>query len=140
MNISSIAFLLFGIIAGLLAFMGLLSAVKGTPVRAVGTLPSSPQPPTDSRAFRDGMALVSKTTLAPGHQVEVFTNGDETYPRLWDDLRSARESITMQMYYCEEGRMADMLRDILCERARAGVKVMLLYDAFGSSFKKEYIQ
>jgi cardiolipin synthase len=139
MNITSIAFLLFGLIAGLLAFMGLLSAVKGTPVRAVGTMPSSPQPPTDSRAFRDGMELVSKTTLLPGHRVEVFTNGDETYPRLWEDLRSARESITMQMYYCEEGRMADTLSEILCERAHAGVKVMLLYDAFGSSFKKTYL-
>jgi cardiolipin synthase len=139
MNITSIAFLLFGLIAGLLAFMGLLSAVKGTPVRAVGTMPSSPQPPTDSRAFRDGMELVSKTTLLPGHRVEVFVNGDETYPRLWEDLRSARESITMQMYYCEAGRMADTLSEILCERAHAGVKVMLLYDAFGSSFKKAYI-
>jgi cardiolipin synthase len=139
MNITSIAFLLFGLIAGLLAFMGLLSAVKGTPVRAVGTMPSSPQPPTDSRAFRDGMELVSKTTMLPGHRVDVFTNGDETYPRLWEDLRSARESITMQMYYCEEGRMADTLSEILCERAHAGVKVMLLYDAFGSSFKKTYL-
>jgi len=140
MNITSVAFLLFGLIAGLLAFMGLLSAVKGTPVRAVGTMPSSPQPPTDSRAFRDGMELVSKTTLLPGHHVEVFINGDQTYPRLWEDLRAARESITMQMYYCEEGRMADTLSEILCERAHAGVKVMLLYDAFGSSFKKTYLE
>ena len=140
MNITSIAFLLFGLIAGLLAFIGFLSAVKGTPVRAVGTLPSSPQPPTDSRAFRDGMELVSKTPLQPGHQVEVFINGDQTYPRLWEDLRAARQSITMQMYYCEEGRMADMLSEILCERATAGVKVMLLYDAFGTSFKKTYIE
>ncbi|MDQ2664995.1 MAG: phospholipase D-like domain-containing protein [Gemmatimonadota bacterium] len=140
MNISSIAFLVFGLLAGFLAFMGLLSAVKGTPVCRVGTLSPGEQPPVDSRAFRDAMELVSKTTIASGHQVEIFTNGDQTYPRLWEDLRAARESITLQMYYCEEGRMADMLRDILVERARAGITVMLLYDAFGSSFKKEYIQ
>ena len=139
MNISSIAFLLFGLIAGLLAFMGLLSAVKGTPVCRVGARPPGAQPPVDSRAFRDAMELVSKTPLASGHRVEIFTNGDETYPRLWEDLRAARESINVQMYYCEEGRMADMLREILVERARAGVQVMLLYDAFGSSFKKAYI-
>ena len=135
----SIAFLFLGLIAGLLAFIGLLSAVKGTPVCRVGARPAGVQPPVDSRAFRDAMELVSKTPLAPGHRVEIFTNGDETYPRLWEDLRSARESITMQMYYCEEGRMADMLREILIERARAGVHVMLLHDAFGSSFKKEYL-
>ena len=140
MNISSIAFLLLGLFTGLFAFMGLLSAVKGTPVHKVGALPAGVQPPTDSRAFRDAMELVSKTPLSPGHRVEIFTNGDETYPRLWEDLRAARESITLQMYYCEQGRMADMLRDILVERARAGIAVMLLYDAFGSSFKKEYLQ
>ena len=139
MNVTSIAFLLVGLFAGLLAFMGLLSAVKGTPVCRVSARPPGLQPPPDSRAFRDAMELVSKTPMAAGHRVEIFTNGDQTYPRLWDDLRAARESITMQMYYCEEGRMAEMLRDILVERARAGVVVMLLYDAFGSSFKKEYI-
>lgn len=139
MTISSVAYLLFGLVAGLLAFIGLMSAVKGTPVHRVGSLPADAQPPTDSRAFRDAMELVSKTPLSPGHQVEIFTNGDQTYPRLWEDLRGARESITMQMYYCEAGRMADMLSEILIERARAGLKVMLLYDAFGSSFKKEYL-
>jgi cardiolipin synthase len=44
------------------------------------------------------------------------------------------------MYYCNPGRMADMLRDALTERARAGVKVFFLYDAFGSSLPKEYLR
>jgi cardiolipin synthase len=34
--------------------------------------------------------------------------------------------------------MATMLHDILVERARAGVKVYFLYDAFGTSLPKEY--
>jgi cardiolipin synthase A/B len=86
------------------------------------------------------MELLSRTTLAPGHRVELFCNGDETYPRLWADLRLARSSITMQMYYCETGGMADTLREILVERARAGVRVLFLYDAFGTSFPDEYLE
>jgi cardiolipin synthase A/B len=59
-------------------------------------------------------------------------NGDGTYPRLWEDLRSARQSITLQLYYGAPGRMAHTLGEILRERAAAGVRVFILYDAFGT--------
>jgi cardiolipin synthase len=70
--------------------------------------------------------------LAPGNRIQVTLNGDETYPLLWDDLRSAQRSITLQLYYGAPGRMADMLAQILRERAKAGVRVFVLYDAFGT--------
>ena len=62
----------------------------------------------------------------------MLLNGDETYPRLWEDLRSAKQSITLQLYYGAPGRMADTLGQILIERAKAGVRVLVLYDAFGT--------
>jgi phosphatidylserine/phosphatidylglycerophosphate/cardiolipin synthase-like enzyme len=37
--------------------------------------------------------------LAPGNRVEVMLNGDGTYLHLWKDLRSAQQSITLQLYY-----------------------------------------
>jgi cardiolipin synthase len=64
--------------------------------------------------------------------VELALNGDGTYPRLWDDLRSARQGITIQMYYGLPGQVADTLRRLLAERAAAGVRVLVLYDAFGT--------
>jgi cardiolipin synthase len=70
--------------------------------------------------------------LGPGNHVEVMLNGDGTYPRLWEDLRSAQRSITLQLYYGAPGRMADMLGQVLRERAKAGVRVFVLYDAFGT--------
>jgi cardiolipin synthase len=70
--------------------------------------------------------------LAPGNGVEILLNGDETYPRLWEDLRSAQRSITLQLYYGAPGRVADTLGAILRERAKAGVQVFVLYDAFGT--------
>ncbi|HEX8850265.1 MAG TPA: phospholipase D-like domain-containing protein [Gemmatimonadaceae bacterium] len=134
-----VGFVLAGLIFGVIFLAGLLSAVKGTPVRDVRALGQDRPPSVDEKGFREGIELVSRTALAPGHRIEVFVNGDQTYPRLWDDLRAAKRAITMQMYYCQKGRMAETLREILVERARAGVAVYLLYDAFGSSFPKEYI-
>ena len=63
---------------------------------------------------------------------DVALNGDGTYERLWADLRSARQSITLQLYYGAPGRMARTLGSILMERAKAGVRVFVLYDAFGT--------
>lgn len=140
MTPSSIAFLVLGLIVGLMAFIGLLSAVKGTPVDRVQQFADGNPAAVDEPAFRTALELVSRTTLHAGHDVEIFVNGDETYPRLWSDLRAARASITLQLYYCEPGRMADTLREILVERASAGVKILFLYDAFGSSFPKEYVR
>jgi len=135
-----VAIVLGALVLGLLVLIALLSAVKGTPVCDVETLDGQQVPGVNDPSFRCAVELLSRTKLQPGHQVELFINGDETYPRLWDDLRGARESLTVQLYYCEEGRMADTFQQILVERARAGVKVLFLYDAFGTSFPEEYVE
>ncbi len=77
--------------------------------------------------------MLTGASLSAGNRVEVALNGDHTYPRLWDDLRSAQESITLQLYYGAPGLMAKTLEQILLERARAGVRVFVLYDAFGTA-------
>jgi cardiolipin synthase len=135
----NIAFLVGGLIVGLMAFIGFMNAVKGTPVDCVEQFGDGQPAAVSEPGFRTALELLSRTVLHDGHDVEIFTNGNETYPRLWGDLRGARASITLQLYYCEPGRMADELREILVERARAGVRILFLYDAFGSSFPKEYI-
>jgi cardiolipin synthase len=79
------------------------------------------------------VTMMTGAWLAAGNRVDLTLNGDGTYPRLWADLRSAQQSITLQLYYGAPGRMADTLGDILLERAKAGVRVFVLYDAFGSA-------
>ena len=122
------------------AVIGLLFITRGTAVRRVqgiggdGT-PVSPAEPT----FPLAVALLTGSPIVVGNRVELALNGDGTYPRLWADLRSARRAITVQMYYAAPGRVADSLGAILAERARAGVAVYLLYDAFGSSFTDDYL-
>ena len=70
--------------------------------------------------------MLTGAWLAPGHRVDVMLNGDDTYDRLWEDLRSARRSITLQLYYGSPGRMASTLGEIPRERAGTGVRVLLL--------------
>lgn len=140
MTFANAGFLLLGLIVAVLALVGLLDAVKGTPVKHVVPFGGATLPSVHDDAFLPSMELACRTELNEGNAVEIFWNGDQTYPRLWSDLRAARHSITLQSYYCKAGRMADMLSEILIERARAGVKVLLLYDAWGTSWKKDYLE
>jgi cardiolipin synthase len=114
---------------------------RGTPISRVRPLDGGEPPAVSSKAFIELIQRAGSAELHRGNTIEVLLNGDETYPRLWRDLRAARESITLQLYYCQPGRMAEELKVILLERARAGVKVLFLRDAFGSSkLTKEYIE
>ena len=112
--------------------VGALYLTRGTPVSSVRTFGQAPPPAVIDPLFRRTVDLLAGMTMQPGNNVEVLFNGDQTYPRLWDDLRSAHHTITMQMYYCNPGTVADTLKRILIERARAGVRVLFLQDAIGS--------
>ena len=117
----------------LLATIGALYITRGTPVRRVRSSAGGELPGAAEEEFRSTVELLTKTELRPDHAVDVFACGDELYPRLWEDLRGAKRSITLQLYYCQAGRMADEFAEIILDRARAGVKVLFLRDAFGSA-------
>jgi cardiolipin synthase len=116
-----------------LALIGFLHLTRGTAVRHVRGVATDGVPIGVSEPqFPLIVTMMTGAGLSEGNRVEVTSNGDETYERLWADLRSARQSITLQLYYGAPGRMADTLGRILVDRARAGVRVFVLYDAFGT--------
>lgn len=122
-----------------LSLIGLLSLTRGTPLRSVAFGSGVKGPRMTDPSFRDLIALMSGIQFEPNNRVEALFNGNETYPRLWADLRSAKKTITVQMYFSKPGAVADTLAVVLKDRARAGVRVLLLLDAFGSqSLKKTW--
>ena len=131
-RLERLAVVLLAILLFYLAFVGLLSITRGTPVQTVITEGdrSGPPPPTDS-LFARTMELYTGTHVGPGNRIQPVNNGS-VYDSLWRDLRSAKKTITVQMYYSLPGKVADTLATILKERARAKVRVLLLLDAFGS--------
>ena len=89
-------------------------------------------PQVGDSLFTRTMEVFTGTHLTDGNHVTVLLNGEQTYPAIWKELRGAKQTITIQMYYFEPGKIADTLSTILQERARAGVSVHLLTDAFGA--------
>jgi cardiolipin synthase len=116
-----------------LALIGFLHVTRGTAVRHVrGVAADGAAIGVGEPEFPLMATMATGAWLGPGNRVEVMQNGDGTFPRLWEDLRSAQRSITLQLYYGAPGRMANTLGGILRERAKAGVRVLVLYDAFGT--------
>lgn len=126
----------------LLAGIAFLSMTRGTPVHSVLVPGSMDLPPgVDDPLYPRTIELHASTHIEPGNRVELLRNGDETYPRLWRDLASATRTITVQMYYAMPGALADTLAAVLTERARANVRVMVIFDAFGSSpIREEWVR
>jgi cardiolipin synthase len=130
----ALAIALVGFVVLVLALIGFLFITRGTPVRRVRAPGDGDGPPgAEDPAFCRTVELLAGSPLHPGHTVEVMTCGDELYPQLWRELRAARRSITLQLYYCQPGRMADEFAEIITDRARSGIPVLFLRDAFGSS-------
>src|ERR1043165_1504719 len=125
--------IVLGIVAGVIfRMLRTLSVIRGTPIRSVVPLADSGPPAVTDSLFERTIELYTGAHVAPGNNVWQLLNGDGTYPPLWADLRAARHTITVQMYYSIPGKVADSLATILMERARAKVRVLLLLDAFGS--------
>jgi cardiolipin synthase len=116
-----------------LALIGVLSMTRGTPIRTILAIGDSIRlPSVRDSLFARTMELYAGVRLEPNNRVEVFTNGDQTYPRLWSDLRAAQRTITVQMYFSQPGAVADTMAAVLAAKAREHVRVLLLLDAFGS--------
>ena len=139
LQIAGIILLALVLVICVLAGFGHLT--RGTPISRVRPLDDADPPAVSTNAFIELIQRATGAEMHRGNAIEILLNGDETYAPLWRDLRAARETITLQLYYCQPGRMAEELKEILLDRARAGVKVLFLRDAFGSQkLTKKYVR
>ena len=131
------------LIIAFLTAVGLMWLFRGTPMGTIRVIdePGDDGLPTavSDPLFLETIESQTGVELEPDNQVEVHFNGDEVYPRLFADLRAAKKLITFHVFWYRPGKLADELREILEERARAGVKVLFMHDYFGSHpIRKDY--
>jgi cardiolipin synthase len=77
-------------------------------------------------AYRSSGAIITTN-----NNLEILQDAQEKYPCLLEDLKRANHSIHMEYYIWESDQFTEQIKDILIEKSRAGVKVRILYDAFG---------
>ncbi|MBP3891340.1 MAG: cardiolipin synthase [Solobacterium sp.] len=67
-----------------------------------------------------------------------FRSGEEAWPVLLERLREAKHFIFLEYYIIDEGEMWDSILEILKEKVKNGVKVVLIYDDFGCASTLPY--
>jgi cardiolipin synthase len=73
-------------------------------------------------------------------QVQVLTNGLETYEHLIDSLQDAQKTIDLEYYIYRDDQIGRRLTEVLIERAMAGLSVRFVRDGWGSkTFPKNQI-
>ncbi len=70
--------------------------------------------------------------VIPGNRVEVLAGGDAAYASMLAALDGATRSIGIEMYTWADDRIGRRFAEHVAARARAGVSVLVLLDAFGS--------
>lgn len=82
--------------------------------------------------FRRTMANLFTAPVFQGNKVTPLRNGDEIFPAMLDAIRSANKTITFETFIYWSGDIGRNFAQALAERSRAGVRVHVLLDWFGS--------
>jgi cardiolipin synthase len=66
------------------------------------------------------------------NDIEVITDGEAKFARLFEDIRRAEHYIHLQYYIFRNDMLGRRLIELLTQKAREGVQVRVLYDQLGS--------
>lgn len=117
--------------------IGLQHMMRGTPISGVRCVGGGEDMlRAEHPMFREAFELLTNTRIFDANCIQVLFNGDQTYERLFADLRAAERLIVFHVFWFKPGRLADQVSEILRERARAGVTVLFLFDYWGSKGTK----
>jgi cardiolipin synthase len=88
---------------------------------------------TQDPQFLRTMGVLLGPAILDGNRFEVLQNGDQIFPPMLDAIRHGTRTINFETYIYWSGDIGKAFADALSERARAGIKVNVLLDWFGSS-------
>ncbi len=69
--------------------------------------------------------------LSGGNLLTILDNGDSYINSMMDSIRSAQQSINLEIYIFNSDEVGWEIANILCEKAKLGVEVNVIYDAVG---------
>src|SRR5437870_550749 len=70
--------------------------------------------------------------LVPGNRVRLLRDACENYPAWLEAIRSAEHTIHFESYIIHEDEQGRIFAEALAEKARAGVRVRVIYDWLGA--------
>ncbi|MGW8666372.1 phospholipase D-like domain-containing protein [Streptomyces niveus] len=98
------------------------------------TEPGTTEPGTTEkiRRIRRRLERLIGIAMTEGNALVPLRNGDEIFASMLESIRGAEHTVDMMTFVYWRGDIAHQFAQALGERARAGVRVRLLLDGFGS--------
>ena len=84
-----------------------------------------------AQRYRWWLEALIGVPVTDGNRVDVLRNGDQIFPAMLEAITKASGTVDLATFVFKES-IAEDFCDALAERARAGVRVRVLADAFGS--------
>ena len=88
---------------------------------------------TSSDSLIVGQLRGRGVSFSNDNSVTLLMNGQEKFDDMFSAIRQARSSIHLEYFNFRNDSIASLLFDILAEKAKQGVEVRALFDAFGNS-------
>jgi len=83
------------------------------------------------RMAERAMSRASDARQVPGNTARLLASGEQAFRSWLDAIERAERYVHLENYIIRDDRIGRTFREALCERARAGVKVRVLYDWIG---------
>lgn len=118
------------------------SAVQYNEMQKVKTTLRSIQQESERQAPFLATRIERLTSSIPhtGNDVTILTNGDKTFAAILSELKKATHHIHIQYYIYRQDEIGTQIRNVLVERARAGVEVRFIYDDWGTKLSKSFLE
>jgi cardiolipin synthase len=78
-----------------------------------------------------GWIIPQPVTLSDGTRIQLFKDGEALHAA-YEAIKSAQHRICLEVYIFASDDTGRTFADLLCEKAKQGVRVFLIYDSFGS--------
>jgi cardiolipin synthase len=91
----------------------------------------APTPPAGLPPHARALAGRLAPAFVGGNRIELLQDGPRTYEAMFEAISRARHHVNLESYILEPEGPGEEFAQRLAERARAGVRVNVLYDSFG---------
>lgn len=95
--------------------------------------PTSGSDPTVDHLRVRAFETLAGVPLLGGNQADLLIDGEETFDAIFEAIAQAQSYVLLAFYTIRDDATGRRLLDRISERARAGVRVCVLYDGMGSN-------
>jgi len=85
----------------------------------------------ENRGIYEALERIGDIPVGSGSDLDLLIDGEETFGAIFEAISNAQSYVLVQSYIINDDKIGGRLHDVLIDRARAGVKVRLIYDAVG---------